>query len=203
MFFHAADREKQPSARVSMTLFRVSQSVKKITQMESDAVGLSPVQVHALLFAGQTREDMATVGHFARAIGASHVTAVKIVNGLVVKGLLDKLQHPGDRRSTIIRLTAAGKQQVEALERWGEALERTIASLPAEALSMLELGLGAVITALQREGYLTVAEPCRGCVNFRPNTGSDDKPHYCTALQNYLSHEASLKECPEHQSPTD
>ncbi|MNI08785.1 hypothetical protein D3C87_985980 [compost metagenome] len=66
--------------------------------------GLSPVQVHSLLFAGQTREDMATFGHFARAIGASHVTTVKIVNGLVVKELLDKLQHPGDRRNTIIRL---------------------------------------------------------------------------------------------------
>lgn len=198
MIFDPQRRKENRAARVGMALFRMSQAIKKITQTESDALGLSPAQIQALLFAYYTREDVATVGNFAKAIGATHVTAVKIINGLVKKGLISKMQKAEDRRVTLLALTAKGKETAQKLETWGHTLEEALQSIPEEALSHFELGLGAVVSALEKRGTLVVAEPCLGCIHFRPNTGNPSAPHYCEAIQKYLSHEASLKECPEH-----
>ncbi len=85
MMFAPQYRKDNQSARMSMALFRISQAIKKMTQEESDALGLSPIQTQALLFAAHTRNDMATVGNFASTIGTTHVTAVKILNRLVEK----------------------------------------------------------------------------------------------------------------------
>lgn len=43
------------------------------------------MQTQGLLFAAYTRNDMAKVGDFSIIVGATHVTAVKILNKLVEK----------------------------------------------------------------------------------------------------------------------
>lgn len=198
MIFDPQRRKENRAARLSMALFRLSQAIKKMTQTESDVRGLSPVQIHALLFAYYTREDVASVGHLASAIGATHVTAVKIVNGLVKKGLMAKVQKSEDRRVSLLQLTAKGKEVALTLDTWGETLENALASIPEDVLSDFELGLGAVLSTMRKRGYLVVAEPCWGCLYFRPHTGRGTTPHYCAYIEKYLSHDASLKECPEH-----
>ncbi|GIP58535.1 MarR family transcriptional regulator [Paenibacillus sp. FSL W8-0186] len=198
MIFDPQHRKDNRSARVSMALFRMSQAIKKVTQAESDALGLSPVQIQALLFAAYTRNDVATVGNFADAIGTTHVTAVKIINGLLRKGLVTKAQKPEDRRVTLLLLTAEGKVIISQLNHWGHSLEEAVGSISDEALADFELGLGAIISAMQQRGQLVVAEPCLGCVHFHPNVGDAAAPHYCGLIQKYLTHEASLQECPEH-----
>lgn len=198
MMFEPQQRRNNPAARNSMALFRLSQAIKKITQAESDAAGLSPVQIQALLFARYTRDDMATVGNLAAAIGATHVTAVKIVNGLVKKGLLAKIQNPEDRRVTLLTLTAKGREAASRLQDWGRGLEEAVERIPNEILANLESGLGAVISILREKNYLVVSEPCLGCVHFRPNVGDTSTPHYCELIRKYLSHQAAQKECPEH-----
>ncbi|WP_240479908.1 MarR family winged helix-turn-helix transcriptional regulator [Paenibacillus fonticola] len=169
-----------------------------MTQAEGDAMGLSPVQIQALLFAAYTRSDVATVGNFAGAIGTTHVTAVKIINGLVRKGLVSKAQKPEDRRVTLLNLTPEGKVIVSQLNHWGHSLEEALGSIPDEALADFEIGLSAIISAMQQRGQLVVAEPCLGCMHFQPNTGEAVTPHFCGLIQQYLTHEASLQECPEH-----
>ncbi len=191
-------RKENRAARISMALFRMAQAVKKIGQMESDDTGLSPVQIQSLLFTAYTRGDAASVGSLADYLGTTHVTAVKIVNGLAAKGLIAKRPKPEDRRITLLQLTSQGEEAVSKLDRWGEVLEETVQSLPEEALASLEAGLGAVLSALQRGGHLVVAEPCLGCIHFRPDTGQDDAPHYCNLIRKYLTREAALKQCPEH-----
>lgn len=198
MLHDAEYRSKHAAARVGMALFRMAQAIKKMMQMESDRAGLSPVQIQALLFARHTREDVATVGHFARTIGATHVTAVKVVNGLIRKGLIEKKPSPHDQRITLLRLTPKGQDRVLALENWGNALEQTLQRVPEEVLNHLEIGLGAILSSLKQQGYLTISEPCRGCIHFRPNAGNGHEPHFCNMIQKFLTHESSLKECPEH-----
>ncbi|MEF2247169.1 MarR family transcriptional regulator [Paenibacillus sp. IITD108] len=198
MIFNSQHRDNSRSARISMALFRMSQAIKKLTQAESDALGLSPAQIQALLFASHTRNDAATVGNFAKAIGASHVTAVKIMNGLVGKGLVAKVQKADDRRVTLLELTSKGEEVAYQLQHWGQSLETELQQISEEALAHLELGLGAIISAMQGRGHLIVSEPCLGCIHFMPNAEDSDNPHYCKLVQKYISHEASLKECPEH-----
>lgn len=199
--FHANERASNRAARVSMSLFRIAQAIKKITQADSDAIGLSPVQIQSLLFIYHTRQDMASVGHLADSIGTTHVTAVKIVNGLLEKGLVAKEKHPDDKRITTLRLTERGCELIDRLDRWGEKLQAALGGLPEDAMDNLEVGLGGIVHALRGEGYLVVAEPCRGCIHFRPNAGSADQPHYCEMIRKYLTDEQSRKECPEHTKP--
>lgn len=199
--FNANDRRTNRAARVSMALFRISQAIKKITQMDSDEAGLSPLQIQTLLFIFHTRPDMASIGHLANAIGASHVTAVKIVNGLMDKGLAAKEKHPVDKRITTLLLTTSGEELVGRLGKWGDRLEASLQGMSEEAMGQLETGLGGIVHALRNEGYLAVAEPCAGCMHFQPNSGSAAEPHYCKMINRYLSEEQSLKECPEHTKP--
>ncbi len=196
--FDPQQRKHNRNSRIGMALFRMAQAIKKISQAESDAVGLSPAQIQALLFARYTRGDIATVGHFANSIGATHVTAVKIVNGLAGKKLIAKRQAESDRRVTLLSLTPKGQEVAAKLEAWGQTLERCLDNVSEDVLSRLETGLGAVVAALQKAGHLVVAEPCMGCIHFRPNTGNADAPHYCNLIHKYLAHEETLKQCPEH-----
>lgn len=202
MIFDPQYRKDKRSARIGMALFRMSQAIKKMTQEESGAMGLSPVQIQALLFSFYTRSDVATVGNFADSIGTTHVTAVKIVNGLVKKGLMIKTQKPEDRRVTLLSLTSTGRETVSKLEKWGHTLEETLQSIPDDVLANFELGLGSVISAMEKSGHLVVSEPCMGCIHFRSNAGDAAAPHYCNLIQKYLTHEASLKACPEHTPPS-
>ncbi|WP_248924223.1 MarR family winged helix-turn-helix transcriptional regulator [Paenibacillus hamazuiensis] len=196
--FDPQSRQNNRAARVAMALFRITQGIKKMTQMEGDAVGLSPVQAQALLFIYHTRSDMATMGNLADSISTTHVTAVKLINSLIDKGLVVKNKNQEDRRITSLLLTDKGKQVVRNLDRWAGRLENALESLSANVLANLEIGLGGVVDSLKKEGYLVVAEPCRGCVHFRPDTGTPEAPHFCAMIQKFLTHEATLKECPEH-----
>ncbi|SDC64140.1 DNA-binding transcriptional regulator, MarR family [Melghirimyces thermohalophilus] len=200
MIFDPQHRKSNRSARIGMALFRMSQAIKKVTQAESNALGFSPVQIQALLFTYYTRSDVATIGNFANSIGTTHVTAVKIVNGLVRQGLITKTQKPEDRRVTLLCLTEEGKETVSKLKHWGHSLEEALHPISDEALANFELGLGAIISAMEKRGHLVVSEPCLGCIHFCPNTGDADAPHYCKLIQKYLSHESSLQACPEHTS---
>lgn len=198
MIFDPKRRKEERSARIGMALFRMSQAIKKMTQAESDALGLSPIQIQALLFSTYTRGEMATVGNFADSIGTTHVTAVKIINGLVTKGLMSKSQKPEDRRVTLLVLTSKGEEVVSHIKGFGHSLEEALQPISDETIEKLELGLGSIISVMEKRGDLVVAEPCLGCIHFRPHTNDGATPHYCNLIQKYLSHEASLKECPEH-----
>lgn len=141
---------------------------------------------------------MVTVKSFAASIGASHVTAVKILNGLVQKGLIYKITSLVDRRNTHLRLTIEGSSSIEKLNQWGNRLQDVVQSLEESQYEKLEAGLGALIIILQQQGHLVVAEPCIGCVHFKPNIVQGEFPHYCDLIEKYLTHKASMKECPEH-----
>lgn len=203
MIFDPVKRKDNRSARISMALFRMSQAIKKITQIESDAAGFTPVQIQALLFCLHTRNDAATMGNFANAIGTTHVTAVKVINGLIQKGLISKTQKPEDRRVTLLNLTMKGKEAASKLEHWGSSIEEALQTISDDTLASFELGLGSIISAMQQQGHLVVSEPCLGCVHFHPNMNDGAAPHYCGLVQKYLSHQASLKECPEHTPTVD
>lgn len=199
--FRADDRQHDRAARIGMSLFRISQAIKKITQLDSDEMGLSPLQIQALLFIHHTRYDMASMGNLAEVIAASHVTAVKLVNGLLEKGLVTKDKHPEDKRITLLRLTDPGLALVGRLDGWGDKLRQSLEGISEEAMHQLEVGLGGIIHRLHSSGYLVVSEPCRGCIHFRLNEEQEEGPHYCGMIHKYLTEEQSRKECPEHTKP--
>lgn len=198
MFFDPQHRKGDQASRISMMLYRLAQAIKAMNQEEGDKLGLSPVQIQAILFIRHTRSEMATVGQFAKAIGSSHVTAVKILKGIVNKGLASKIRSKSDRRITMLALTPEGLIAANRLEKWGNGLHSVVKSLDETTLEQLGHGLEEVAAGLARQGRINIAEPCEGCVHHVPHAAEGDHPHYCQLIRKYLTHEAALKECPEH-----
>ena len=125
----------------------------------------------AMLFAAHTRSDVATVGNFANTIGTTHVTAVKILNGFVRSELINKSQKAEDCRVTLLSLTSKGREIVNKLDNWGHLVDDALQPIPEELLAHFEIGIGSIISTLQKEGHLIVSDPCLGCIHFLPNTG--------------------------------
>jgi DNA-binding MarR family transcriptional regulator len=52
-----------------------------------------------------------TMGELGEQVVVSRTRVSRVVDELVAAGLLERLPHPEDRRSTIVALTAAGRQR--------------------------------------------------------------------------------------------
>lgn len=184
---------------VVTALLRLSRALESSLREGAGELGLTPAQAEALRFAGRVRPDMATVGQLARVLGVRHATAVGILEPLVERGLIERRAHPYDGRRRVLALTRSGRALLARLEKITAALRESLEGLDRVALERLELGLGALVTGLQRAGALVVAAPCAGCVHFRPNAApGTPAPHRCALIERYLSEAESRMLCPEH-----
>lgn len=184
---------------VVTALLRLSRALESSLREGASGLGLTPAQAEAVRFAGRVRPDMATVGQLARVLGVRHATAVGILEPLVERGLIERRPHPYDGRRRVLALTRSGRALLARLEKITAALRESLEGLDRGALERLELGLGALVTGLQRAGALVVAAPCAGCVHFRPNAApGTPAPHRCALIERYLSEAESRMLCPEH-----
>lgn len=192
-------RQRSRAARVAMALLRLSHAVKAISSDEVKGLGLTPMQAQALLWVRYTKPFLASVGRLAQALGVTHVTAIGVIDALEREGLLTREMSQTDRRVTLLRLTPAGEEAVQRLERFGHTLEEALAAMNERELATLEHGLGAVVWSLRAAGLLQVAEACRGCIYFRENVApGSSEPHRCDLIERFLSeHEARLA-CPDY-----
>ncbi len=67
-----------------------------------------------------------TVPDIARDRGVSRQHIQAVVNGLLDDGLVERTPNPAHRRSHLVRLTAAGESEVEAMVRRDTALLREL-----------------------------------------------------------------------------
>lgn len=187
---------------LTTALLRIGQATRAVALDEARTVGLTPVQAQTLLFIKRTKRFATTVRLLAATLGATHASTVGVIDALVARGLVQRESSTEDRRVTLLRLTVAGEEASERLATWGQELTAALARLTPEERASLERGLGAVIASLRALGYLTVAEPCRGCMHFRENVGAGQPaPHHCTLLQRHMSAAEALLDCPDHTPP--
>ncbi len=187
---------------MTLALLRIGQATRAIALAEARAAGLTPVQAQTLLFVKQTKSFATSVGRLAAHLGATHASAVGVVDGLVARGLLAREPDAHDRRVSLLRLTPAGEDACQRLTDWGGRLAAALEGLSAEERALLERGRGAVVGSLRSAGYLAVGEPCRGCAYFREGAAaSSPEPHYCALIQRFLSAEEAAKDCPDHTPP--
>ncbi len=185
--------------RLTTTLLRLGQATRAIGLAEAREIGLTPVQAQTLLFVKRTKSFATSVGNLAAHLGATHASAVGVVDGLVARGLIVRQTNPRDRRISLLRLTEAGEELARRLERWGHLLAEALAGLSADERQTLERGLGGVIWSLRAAGYLDVAEPCRGCAYFAENAAPGSaEPHHCRLIDAFLSEEEATRDCPDH-----
>jgi len=114
-----------------------------------DEEGLSPSQAHTLLrlYYG----DTCAVSQVAAHLGITEAAASQMAERLVQRGLMERTEHPDDRRVKQLALTAAGRAMVEkTIARRQHWLERLTNELAPQEQAVIATALTTLIEAAQR-----------------------------------------------------
>lgn len=103
------------------------------------------------LFMLSARKEL-TVSQLAKLLGVGNPTASLLVQQLVERELVTRTEHAGDRRQTIVRLSAQGSEigmgRRKAREKqW----QRWLTHLSDEELHALARGLSAIVAVVKKE----------------------------------------------------
>ena len=92
------------------------------------------------------------MGSIARHLSDSLPTATGIIDRLSVKGLVERVADPRDRRVVACRLTSLGEQEVEQFSRIGRMkIEAVAEGLTEEELEIVVKAAGIVSAAMERQ----------------------------------------------------
>src|ERR1700758_1008880 len=112
------------------------------------ALGLTPSRTHLLWELGQRGRVPQRV--LAEALKVTPRAVTGLVDALVGDGLVTREPHPGDRRATLVTLTARGETLVSQLKRDHKALARALfAPMSRSEFDRFRRGLGGVIDRLR------------------------------------------------------
>jgi DNA-binding MarR family transcriptional regulator len=89
-------------------LGRVLASRRLLASLHPGAPALTPTKLRALDVIG--REDGVRVGELAARIGIDETTATRLIDRLQAAGLVERRGVSGDRRVTVVGLTATGAE---------------------------------------------------------------------------------------------
>lgn len=107
---------------------------------------LSLSQWSAVLFI--QRHDNCAIRELAEGLQVSHPAAVKLVERLVRKNLIERHESPTDRRVVQLQLNAEGRNCADYVrDSRAQALERIIAQMEAADAERLRTGLQAFLKA--------------------------------------------------------
>ena len=122
---------------------------------------LSAVQFFALRFVGL--HEQPNLGDVAQALGISNAGATKLVDRLVKKGLVSRVEDRVDRRERRLGLTKQGEDFFTAINQaGGERIARTLGRLPGADRAALRQGLKAFLAATLCDPA-TVRRVCLRC----------------------------------------
>ncbi len=122
---------------------------------------LSDSQWQGLLFVQRHRK--CSIRHLAEGLGVSHPAAVKLVERLVRKELLERHESETDRRVVELQLSAHGRRCADYVrDQRARGLERIMAQLESEDADRLRRGLHAFVQAAL-DSEQTVNTVCLRC----------------------------------------
>jgi MarR family transcriptional regulator, organic hydroperoxide resistance regulator len=130
---------------------------------------LTFAQARALIILAARKE--LTVSQLAKLLGVGNPTASILVQQLVERGLVTRTEGTSDRRQTVIRLSAQGKEigigrRQEREKQW----ERWLSRLSDEDLQALARGFSAILEVVKQESE----KETQGVVPFKLDPGSPE-----------------------------
>lgn len=113
------------------------------------------------VLAGAVHRSSRTQAELARQLGLDRTVMVYLVDDLERAGLVERLPDPNDRRSRLIRATAAGTARLAEVEAGvAEAEARLLSPLSPDDRSQLYSMLRQVVAAHHATGGVVAADPC-------------------------------------------
>jgi DNA-binding MarR family transcriptional regulator len=142
-------RNLATAAIVSELLLEMSPLLRQIISVEAMASGgLTMAQARVLRALARGPRLSCEI---ARELRITPPTASEMVDLLVRRGLVERHDSPGDRRVTLLQLTAAGKATSHLVrQRSLERLQEILARLDSEDVYALEKGLGPLIDSARQ-----------------------------------------------------
>ena len=127
---------------------------KIMTSMQLDAaaegIGLTPSQLQGLSYLFHHGES--SIGDIAHGLGTTHPAAVKLVERLRKKGLVQRTESKTDRRISLIELTEQGRQLAEdTLSGRTAVLSRALSRMEPSELEGVMRGLESLLAATLKE----------------------------------------------------
>ena len=115
----ATDEAKYPGADVlsqetSLTLIRTFGTLNALMDDHLSAFGLSRQRLHVLAYLNRVPGDV-RMTDLSGWLGVSKGNVTALVDGLEREGLAERTLDQSDRRATVIRITAAGRERLDAV----------------------------------------------------------------------------------------
>lgn len=106
---HWGARTAPPVAAVT-SIMRVQQIVLTRLNAELEQHGLTFPRYEALMLLFYSREGQLPIGKMGARLQIHQTTVTPLVDALVGRGLVERLPHPTDRRTTLARITDRGRE---------------------------------------------------------------------------------------------
>ncbi|WP_022869354.1 MarR family winged helix-turn-helix transcriptional regulator [Yaniella halotolerans] len=105
--FNAQDLDQIVEVMESMRKWRLTE--RKLNEASQKYMGLGENDMRAVRFmiASQRHGELATASHVAKHLGITTASVSRMIDRLVANGHVRRLQHPEDRRSTVLEVTEA------------------------------------------------------------------------------------------------
>jgi len=128
---------KASSQQLQETIFGLLRAIKGFMReaIRAEGLALSPMHFLMMKYVKQTAD--CTALHLAEATQRDKAQVTRLLKDLTAQGLLEKSENPGDRRSSLLSLSAEG-----------EACYRRLAAAEEHALAQLSRGVSRKDLAL-------------------------------------------------------
>lgn len=152
---------------------KIAKLLEKIVQIQrgllwdaSAKENLSPIQLQFLLFLVSHPENLRTVSSLADEFDLTRPTVSDAVSSLAEKGLVKKVKDAGDKRISLLEVTAEGKKTAERSDRWHETIVNHIAGISGSDKTAILSFLVELVKNLFDDGLVNSARMCLTCSNF-------------------------------------
>jgi len=133
---------------VSDLLHRVGRQLRIRAHAELGPVGLTPAQARALRTLGRSDRPL-RMSELAQRLRIARRSATSVVDELVTRGFVRRVDDPTDRRATAVEVTGPGR---DVLARLVEVRHRALAELAADLPPERLLAFRDTLAALDRRG---------------------------------------------------
>jgi DNA-binding MarR family transcriptional regulator len=161
--------------------------------------GLNPAQWEALRFLARANRFSNSPGALTRYLGATKGTISQTVKALERKKLIEKSERPGEKRSVVLRMTAAGTEMM-AKDPWS-ALAQSSEALGGKTRRRMEKGLAEMLAQEITRRLDPSFGSCTTCRFWRADARGEDArgPHLCMLFDESLSDAEASQICIAHE----
>lgn len=185
--------------KLELALERLTQAVRADRQARASANRLSPLQLEILDRLKDGEPNERKVAALARGLNVAAPTVSDATATLETKRLIKRRPDPGDGRSTLLELTAAGRKALDRATD-GPVMADALAAVDTASKGATLRVVLEMIAAYHNAGTPAVWRMCTTCRHYRPSTNG--RPGRCKALEIALPAAQLRLDCPAFEPET-